>query len=945
MYQDNFFNELIIDNFAGGGGASVGIELAVGRPVDIAVNHDADAIAMHAVNHPYTTHYQEDVFAIDPVKVTGGRPVGIAWFSPDCFAPGTMILTSRGYIPIEEVCVGDLVLTHKLRWRPVTATMRTLREEMIVKGYGHPGIACSTGHPFYVKRRSDVWNNNARRIDISYSGAEWRKAKDIKPDADYWGVPTSYESLNIPEMRKHSRKGHVLPIDKRLLWLAGRYVGDGWTRLTDTRAELVITCGAQDIEGLSLLLDMWKRSGQRCKDGELAWSFRKVRTGGQFSTNCRSLVEWLRGNFGHLSDCKTIPAWLLGAEKDLREAFLTGYISADGHVRGGLTEISTVSKRLAYGIKSLAASLGYSPRVYFYLDPNDEIEGRKVDAKPSYKVKWMDEVDFKHRQTFIKDDILWSPIKETEKTGLVKPFYNISVAEDETYIAEGIIVHNCKHFSRAKGNKPVEHKIRGLSWVILKWAMSEVAPRCIFMENVEEIQTWGPLIEDADGKSRPDPKHSGETFKAFVGMLSDGVAPDCPALAEACEFLGIERGSADEQRLTNGLGYKVDYRTLRACDYGAPTIRKRFYLIARNDGQPIVFPKPTHGKGKGLKPYRTAAECIDWSIPCPSIFDREKPLVENTLRRIAYGLDKFLLKNPNPFIIEMNYMNTSQDIHKPMSTQTSANHHYIITPHIMQMNFENAAQKADEPMSTQTAVNKHFVIAPQLVTIGYGESKGQKPRTRSVEEPLTTIVSGGQKAFVCAPFLTQYYKGDHASAADKPMPTATVQPRNFITEAHLTIFRRHMDGKPSDEPTPTITAHAGHLAVTETILVKAEPGADLQRWALVRDLLNKYAGWSIGEDEIVLVKIDGEYRFVGDIGMRMAEPEELKLAQGFPKDYVIDIESVIGRKYSKAKQIARLGNAVCPPVATALIRANCADMAYKKPLRTVAELEKAIRGA
>ena len=586
QYQDNFFNELIIDNFAGGGGASVGIELAVGRPVDIAINHDPDAIAMHAVNHPYTTHYQEDVFAIDPEKVTGGRPVGIAWFSPDC-----------------------------------------------------------------------------------------------------------------------------------------------------------------------------------------------------------------------------------------------------------------------------------------------------------------------------------------------------------------------RHFSKAKGNKPVEKKIRGLSWVVLKWAMSEVAPRCIFMENVEEIQTWGPLITDADGKSRPDPERSGETFKAFVGMLSDGVDPDCPALAEACEFLKIERGSFAEKRLIDGLGYKVEFRTIRACDLGAPTIRKRFYLIARNDGQPIVFPKPTHGKGKGLKPYRTVAECIDWSVPCPSIFDRKKPLVENTLRRVAYGLDKYLLKCPKPFIMEMNFMNTAQDIDKPMTTQTSANHHYLITPSIIQANFANQPQRADAPMSTQTAVNKQFIVTPHLVTIGYGESNRQKPRVRSVEDPLTTIVSGGQKAFLCTPFLTQYYKGDHASAADSPMPTVTVQPRNFLTEAHLTVFRRHMDGKPFDKPMPTVTAHSGHFAVTETLLVKAEPGADLQRWALVRDLLNRFTEWDIADDEVLLLKFGDEYFFVGDIGMRMMIPEELKLGQGFPADYIIDIESVICKKYCEAKQIARIGNSVSPPVATALIRANCADMAYKKPLNTVAELEKAIRGA
>ena len=625
MYQDNFFNELIIDNFAGGGGASVGIELATGRPVDIAINHDADAIAMHSVNHPYTQHFQEDVFAINPEEVTGGRPVGIAWFSPDC-----------------------------------------------------------------------------------------------------------------------------------------------------------------------------------------------------------------------------------------------------------------------------------------------------------------------------------------------------------------------KHFSRAKGNKPVEHKIRGLSWVIIKWAMSSVAPRCIFMENVEEIQTWGPLIVDADGKSRPDPERSGKTFKAFVGMLTTGVAPDCPALAEACEFLKIERGSAEEQRLINGLGYKLDYKVLRACDYGAPTIRKRFYLVARNDGKPIVFPKATHGKGKGLKPYRTAAECIDWSIPCPSIFERKKPLVKNTLRRVARGLDKFVIKNPKPYILEMNFDNPFQDVDRPMSTQTSANHHYLITPELVECSHKNGpgVHGVDAPMNTQTGKACFAVETPFLTPIGYGEHKKQAPRVNSVNEPVSTVVSSC-KQYLTAPALLQYHseqsKGevrgqkitepimtvdgspryatiaanivhyyggaDHASKSDAPIPTVTTLPRHYLCASNLCVLRKNMDGKSLDEPMPTLTTSAGHFAEIRTYLLPVDSTQDLYHWNEVRKLLNEYADYSIKEDEILIIEIAGIPYFIGDIGMRMLKAEELKLAQGFPVDYIIDIESHIGKKYSEAKQIARLGNAVCPPVATALIRANCADMAYKKRLETVADLEKAIRGA
>lgn len=664
MYQDNFFKELIIDNFAGGGGASVGIELATGRPVDIAVNHDADAIAMHSVNHPYTRHYREDVFAIDPEAVTCGRPVGIAWFSPDC-----------------------------------------------------------------------------------------------------------------------------------------------------------------------------------------------------------------------------------------------------------------------------------------------------------------------------------------------------------------------KHFSRAKGNKPVEHKIRGLSWVIIKWAMSAVAPRCIFMENVEEIQTWGPLIyvegkeisetERIPGSWRPDPDRSGETFKAFVGMLSDGVAPDCPSLAEACEFLKIERGSEAERRLINGLGYNLDYKVLKACDYGAPTIRKRFYLVARNDGKPIVFPRATHGKGRGLKPYRTAAECIDWSIPCPSIFERKKPLVTNTLRRVARGLDKFVIKNPKPYILQFNYDNVAQDIDRPLSTQVSVNKHYVVTPTLAECSHKSGfgAHCVNDPLNTVTGkacfaastpyltkfqqhslgqdaeapldtvmpgATRFGAIMPHIVQYHSEQSKGET-RRQDIKEPLMTVdgspryavsgvyiskyfggegtkASGGDQPVptvtakdhnsLVAANIVHYYSGaDHASKGDAPIPTVTTLPRHYLCASNLCVLRKNMDGKPLSEPVPTLTASAGHFAEIRTYIVPIESNCELYHWEEVRCLLNEYAGYSIGENEILIIEINGTPYYIADIGMRMLKAEELKLAQGFPIDYIIDIESYIGKKYSEAKQIARLGNAVCPPVATALIRANCADMAYKRDLTTVAELERAISGA
>lgn len=464
---------------------------------------------------------------------------------------------------------------------------------------------------------------------------------------------------------------------------------------------------------------------------------------------------------------------------------------------------------------------------------------------------------------------------------------------------------DCKHFSKAKGDKPVEKKIRGLSWVILQWAMSSVAPRVIFMENVEEIQTWCPLVE-VNGKMRPDATRIGETFNGFVKMLSKGIEANHPAFIEACEFLHISPTDEKAKKLIKGLGYDVEYRVLRACDYGAPTIRKRFYLVARNDGKPIIFPKPTYGVGKGLKPYKTAAQCINWSIPCPSIFGRKKNLVVNTQKRIARGLDKFVVKNPKPFILQANYQNAPQDI--------------------------------DSPLSTETTVNKHFVAMPLLSKYFSGDSQCGA----AIDEPLPTVTAVDHNALI-APCLIQYYGGDDHSASPKtPLATVTTLPRHFLIESHLCVLRRNTDCKDMSKPLPTITTSAGHFAQVTTRLQKIEGTQDLGNWSEIKRMLNDYAGYKIANDEILLIEINGEKFFISDIGMRMLKAEELKLAQGFPKDYVIDIEPYIGKKYSEAKQIARLGNAVCPPVATALIKANCPEMCNPADISTMSQLNKII---
>lgn len=304
--QISMTEEIIVDLFAGGGGASTGIETATGRVVSVAVNHSEDAIRLHHTNHPYTEYYREDVWTVNPVTVCNGRPVGLLWASPDCFVAGTMVLTAKGYVPIEEVHVGDLVLTHKKRWRPVVEVMQSVKPVYKVRGYGNPEMICSARHPFYTATKHG---------DPEPS---FRMARTLRPGTDYWGVPVDMVSpvWNCPEER----------LDPNLAWIAGRYVGDGWLRNSNGHYETVITCGGQDIESL--------RSELENRACGFKWNFRRVRTGGQF-TNCgKELCTWLLENFGKLSHNKTVPAWLFTASADFRKAFLDGYMSADGW-RGG----------------------------------------------------------------------------------------------------------------------------------------------------------------------------------------------------------------------------------------------------------------------------------------------------------------------------------------------------------------------------------------------------------------------------------------------------------------------------------------------------------------------------------------------------------------------------------------------------------------------------------
>lgn len=488
---------------------------------------------------------------------------------------------------------------------------------------------------------------------------------------------------------------------------------------------------------------------------------------------------------------------------------------------------------------------------------------------------------------------------------------------------------DCRHFSRAKGGKPVDKNIRGLAWVAVRWAHA-VRPRVIMMENVPEIQTWGPLISKTDPDTGkvvfiPDPDRKGETFEGFILALSEGIPSDHPAFPEMCEALSITADSEMAQDLTRGLGYKIEHKTLKSCDYGAPTTRTRFYLIARSDGKEITWPKPTHGdkrsaevKDGRLLPYRTAAECIDWSIPAKSIFERDKPLAENTLRRIAKGIQKFVIDNPDPFIVTVNHSGEGfrgQRIDEPLPTATAKNGYGVVIPTIMCNNTNNNGAKVDAPLPTVTTGNRNFLVAPSLIQY-HSETSKDEVRGQELNEPLMTVDTSPRYALSVANIMKNYggnYKGA-GSSVDEPLDTVTSKDHNSLVTAHILTLRRNMDGQTVDEPLSTVSCSGAHHAEVQAFLVKYFSNG---RPKPVDEPLDTVTT----KDRFAVVTIHGEEYIITDIKMRMLTPRELFNAQGFPEDYVIDVDAN-GAPYPKSQQVAKCGNAVTPPVSKALVMAN-----------------------
>jgi DNA (cytosine-5)-methyltransferase 1 len=432
---------------------------------------------------------------------------------------------------------------------------------------------------------------------------------------------------------------------------------------------------------------------------------------------------------------------------------------------------------------------------------------------------------------------------------------------------------DCKHFSKAKGGKPVSKNIRDLAWTVTHYA-ELVRPRVIILENVEEFKTWGPLSDDG----RPHAGRKGETFAAWVKSL-------------------------------RRLGYRVDWRELRACDYGAPTIRKRLFVIARRDGHPIVWPDPTHGAPNSAavlaghrQPWQTAADIIDWSIPCPSIFSRSKPLAEATLRRIAKGIMRHVVQAQEPFIVAD---------HAHSLVQVGYGERPGQAPRALDIG---------KPLGTLVATGKHALVSAH-VSRQFGRSFGA-----SIAAPLGTVTAGGGKAALVSAFLAKHYTGVIGQDLGTPLGTVTTVDHHSVVAAHLSHFsgRGSGEGDPR-KPIKTATAGGNHAGLVAALLTKyySTGGQD----QVISDPLHTVT--TTDRYGLVTVHLCGEPYVITDIGLRMLQPRELFRAQGFPDDYQIDLTHN-GRALSKSDQVRMCGNSVCPPIAAALVAANVPELATKQ---------------
>ncbi|MGW2074223.1 DNA cytosine methyltransferase [Streptomyces sp. NPDC001953] len=924
----------VSDWFAGCGGSGQGADAVPGLRVAFAANHWRQAIKSHQFNFPGIAHYIGD---IRKAPVWAWPITDVFWASPECFPAGTLILTRRGHVPIEDVQVGDEVFTHQRRWRQVTRTMRKTAETVMVKGVGHAGgIETTAEHPFYTRQRAKVWQDKKHGYRWHLTGEpEWTEAKNLA--GRMWATPLDFsEELPVPEV---GGRGGV-EFSPEFWWLVGRWLGDGSLRYDPDRSgknryDMLVTCGHHEADDLAKRLD-----AVLCG---LTWYRREQRTVTVFAACHRGLVEWLVEHFGRHSYGKTIPAWALSMPVEWRRALLDGYLSADGSVSGPYAQAATVSKRLALGIRMLANSLGHvanlsGPRTRKGVR---RIEGRVLNERPQWNVNWITDGP-KHSFHVDQDGYRWAPVKSVEPTGRTVEVFNLSVADDESYMADGAMSHNCTQWSVAKGKKRSWAKAVQGDLLSLYADMEEAKFKTVDQEDNEptaEEEASRALMEEVPLYLRGVIERGG-LIKA--GVVENVV--DVRAWAEwdawLAEFhkLGyrtrvialnsmhanprsVHRAPQSRDRLYVGYWHKSLGRTpdwdkwLRPKAYCAGCDEMVSALqVFRKPGQDMGRYKSSYDYRCPRKSCRAlvdpdvlpAAAAIDWSIKGTPIGSRPKSkecpegLAPNTMARIRAGIAKYWpqpgaqvgqetlfddlpARQVDPFLVPTGgtWRNGPAGVDTPISTRTTVESDALVLPPILIPCEGREGKKPmslDGPLRTQTArLETALAYVPFVVPMRGG---GDKEKARYINHPVHTVSAGGNHhGLVMAP-RPLIMRNNTPNGDPAQMVTGADEPfRAMTTTGHQSLIT----------PDPLLVSYYGNGQARPT----SEPVGALPT-----------------RDRYALLDADGEYD-VSKVLFRMLQPKEIQRAMAFADDY-----KILG---SKRDTIRQLGNAVTPNAAEVLL--------------------------
>lgn len=852
----------VTDIFAGAGGSSSGAAAVPGVHVEIAANHWQLAVDVHQENHQQTEHACVDLHMEDPRNFPR---TDVLWASPECFTAGHLVMTRRGQVPIELVEVGDVVLTHRNRWRPVVRVQARMSKNVVtVKGQGHPGITTTASHRFWAKPSDRTWHNDIRQYRRVYGQPDWVQARDLVDAQALWSTPVRVDREVTPDLPP------VFAASDHGWWLLGRWLGDGSLSFGRNH-EVTITCGFHEASELAALL---AGTGVR-------WHRSEKRTAAVFTASCLESRDWLLEHCGHGAASKQAPAWALMLGEDERRAILYGYMSADGYVAELHHRASTVSRALAVTIRLLAESLGHRVSMAYDKRTTYNIEGRTGVAKRQWIMMWPRQISEKRTPEAHSDiNHAWSRVRSVTPVPGVHTVYNIEVAEDHSYILDGIVVANCtkwsianskaKELSREMGGDPSlfddvpcelectdEDEItrsRLLMFDVLRF-VEHHRYRAVIVENVVDIATQAKYRAAWDAWQR-GLRRLGYAYRvvSLNSMHAQMAGDPAPQSRDRLYIVAWPEGerAPDIDRALSPLAWcgrcETTVRARQAWKQGRSVGRYRAqYLYACPECGTIVEP--------GWLPAATA---IDWTLPAERIGDRKRPLSEKTMARIREGLRRY----GAPHIIEaagntydMASGSGNRYLRAWPTTEPLRTLHGTASKGLVLDSIRSAPiiSTTNEPLRTQTTAYTRSLLIPV-------EGRDGK-RAQTVEQAMRTQTCRNETGL-----LVPYY-----SASETAKPTS--QPVGTLTcvdRYALVTLRNHGEARQLTEPLTTVTASGNHHGLLD-----------------------------VSEEEVMACRF------------RMLEPHEIAAGMSFPLDY-----RWLG---TKRERVRLAGNAVTPPAARDLV--------------------------